>query len=102
MIICRAVLSSVMSIIMPFFTSPQWEQRYMAASSLYIISENCYENIGENTQEFGNAMRPLLHDPCMIVSRQAAYFFSELFEYLEDEVLENCPWWIDDVNSVRK
>ena len=56
--------------------------------------------MSKNTQDFGNAMRSLLQDDCFIVSRQAAYFFSEFFEYLEDIVLEYCPWWIEDVNKV--
>ena len=34
------------------------------------------------------------------MSRAAAFFFSELCEYVEETALEECPWLIGDLNNV--
>ena len=96
----RDVVSTVVGGVGPLCTSANWLERRTAAVSLFILVESCVDAIAPMAGELGVALRPLLHDACVAVSRAAAFFFSELCEYLEETALEECPWLIGDLNNV--
>lgn len=96
----RDVVSTVVGVVGPLCTSANWLERRTAAVLLFILVESCVDAIAPMAGELGVALRPLLHDACVAVSRAAAFFFSELCEYLEETALEECPWLIGDLNNV--
>ena len=85
---------------MPFFTSSNWMERRTAAAALFVLVESCNEEMSKSISDFCNAMRGLLHDSCHAVSRKASFFFSEICDYLEEQVLQECDWLMSDISEV--
>ena len=93
-------MSTVVGVVGPLCTSANWLERRTAAVSLFILVESCVDAIAPMAGELGVALRPRLHHASGAGSRAAAFFFSELCEYLEETALEECPWLIGDLNNV--
>ena len=89
-----------MSVIIPFFASPNWMERRTAAAALFVLVESCNEEMSKNISDFCNAMRGLLRDSCHAVSRKASFFFSEICDYLEEHVLKEWEWLMKDISEV--
>lgn len=96
----REVTSIVLAFALPRLTSPVWQQRRAAATSLFIIVESCNTVLLPTLETLTAQLHPLLRDPCPSVSQKATYFFTECFDYIPGPLMAVCPWLVGEVGEV--
>ena len=70
------VYQAIMAYAVPRASSQQWEDRYVAATCIFLIIEGCKKFIRRDLEQLCQLIRPLLHDPVPVVCKKASYFFT--------------------------
>ena len=94
------VYQAIMAYAVPRASSQQWEDRYVAATCIFLIIEGCKKFIRRDLEQLCQLIRPLLHDPVPVVCKKASYFFTEVSEYLGSALTDVAPWLIQDIGQM--